>query len=77
MACATNQKEVTLSILPTLPIPLDSVIRSETYKVLTMLNSGSTTNWIAEGLLEKLQYATIGSTELEVYTLMGKKVKKF
>ena len=49
----------------------------EQYKVRTLLDSGSMTNWLAKELLEVLNYTHKGHTTLEVYTMTGKTSKKF
>merc|ERR1712055_909373 len=41
------------------------------------MDSGSMTNWLAKGLLDKLNHTVKGHTSLEVYTLTGSTIKKF
>ena len=74
MSYFINQEE---AILPTLPIPLHSKEKGSYYKVNTLLDSGSTTNWITEDLLKNLDYKLHGDTDLEVYTINSIERKKF
>ena len=64
MSYLINQKEAEQAILPTLPIPLHSREKGSYYKVNTLLDSGSTTNWITEDLLKNLDYKVQGDTDL-------------
>ena len=77
MSYFINQKEAEEAILPTLPIPLHSKEKGSYYKVNTLLDSGSTTNWITEDLLKNLDYKLQGDTDLEVYTINSIERKKF
>ena len=77
MSYFIDQKEAEESILPTLPIPLHSREKGKEYKVTTLLDSGSSTNWITEELLRSLHHKVIGTTELEVYTLTKIERRKF
>ena len=72
-----NQKESEEAIMPVLPVPLHSKEKGSHYKVNTLLDSGSSTNWITEDLLKYLDHKILGSTELEVYTLNNKEKRKF
>ena len=76
MAYWIAQKEAEEAILPILPIPLLSKEKCCYYKVNTLLDSGSSTNWITEDLLKYLDHKILGSTELEVYTLNNKEKRK-
>ena len=77
MAYWINQKDAEEAILPVLPIPLHSKEKGSHYKVNTLLDSGSSTNWITEDLLRNLDHKIMGSTELEVYTLNSTEKRKF
>ena len=77
MSYFIDQKDAEESILPTLPIPLHSREKGKEYKVTTLLDSGSSTNWITKELLRSLHHKVIGSTQLEVYTLTNKEVREF
>ena len=79
LAYFINTEKEKLSLLPTIPVPLicKAPLNYKKYRVLTLLDSGSSTNWIAKELLEKLEYVTLGSTKLDVHTLSGKTRKKF
>ena len=61
---------------PTVVMPLQNSTEGK-YKVRTLLDSGSMTNWVAQELLDVLYYTHKGHTTLEVYTMTGKKSKKF
>ena len=71
-----SQKEADVSLMPTIAVPL---LRSEEeeYKVRTLLDSGSMTNWIAKEVLENLCHTVKGHTTLEVVTLTGSVHRKF
>ena len=72
-----NQKEAEEAIMPILPVPLHSKEKGSYYKVNTLLDSGSSTNWITEDLLKNLDHKIVGDTELEVYTLNSIERRKF
>ena len=76
MSYGINQ-EIEEAILPILPIPLHAKEKGNHYKVNTLLDSGSSTNWITEDVLKYLDHRIIGSTELEIYTLNSKEKRKF
>ena len=71
-----SQKEADISLLPTISVPLVSY-EEETYKVRTLLDSGSMTNWIARGVLNNVNNTVKGHTTLEVVTLTGSVNKRF
>ena len=79
LAYFIDTEETKLSLLPTVPIPLicKYPLKYKKYNVRTLLDSGSSTNWIAEELLEKVEHAKLGSKKLDVYTLSGKIRKNF
>ena len=74
-----DTEETKLSLLPTVPIPLicKYPLKHKKYNVRTLLDSGSSTNWIAKELLEKVEHVKLGSKKLDVYTLSGKIRKNF
>ena len=67
---------IDLSICPTLICPL-STYDSNSYKVRTLLDSGSSTNWIASEILPHIKYEIIGSKVLTVNTFSGRIRKRF
>ena len=71
-----NQKEADISMMPTIAVPLLKE-NDEDYKVRTLLDSGSMTNWIAKGVLENVYHTVKGHTTLEVVTLTGSIHRKF
>ena len=71
-----GQKDAEISLSPTI-VMLLSTSSSKPYKVRTLLDSGSMTNWIAKELLSKIRHTTKGHTSLEVFTMTGKMQKKF
>ena len=77
MSYFIDQKDAEESILPTLPIPLHSREKDKEYRVTTLLDSGSSTNWITKALLKRLHHTVVGSTELEVYTLTNIERRNF
>ena len=77
MSYFIGQKEADISLLPTVVIPMISVIQDRQYRIRTLLDSGSMTNWITRGVLKKLKYTTKGHDLLEVNTMTGKVQKRF
>ena len=76
MTNSSTNAEVSLS--PTIIIPLltgDS--GNKYYRVRTLLDSGSGTNWIVVSLLKFIEHTVKGSEMLEVLTFSGKIRKKF
>ena len=67
---------IDLSICPTLICPL-SAYGNEKYKVRTLLDSGSSTNWIASQILPNIKYEIIGSKVLTVNTFSGRIRKRY
>ena len=59
-----------MSISPTVIIPLQTGSNTP-FKVRTLLDSGSGTNWIAESLLKYVSHAKRGSQVMEVHTFHG------
>ena len=76
MSYFIGQKDAEISLSPTIVIPL-LTSQKKPYKVRTLLDSGSMTNWIAKELLDKLEYTVKGHTLLEVFTMTGKTQKRF
>ena len=76
LSCFAGLREAEISLTPTVVMPLQNSTKGK-YKVRTLLDSGSMTNWVAQELLDVLYYTHKGHTTLEVYTMTGKKSKKF
>ena len=76
LSCFIGHKEAEVSLTPTIVMPLLNKDKRQ-YKVRTLLDSGSMTNWIAKELLNVISYTIKGHTTLEVYTMTGKVLKKF
>ena len=55
MSYFIGQKEADISLLPTVVIPMISAIQDRQYRIRTLLDSGSMTNWITRGVLKKLK----------------------
>ena len=70
------QKDAEISILPTVILPLNTVSQG-TYRVRTLMDTGSMTNWITRALLNFITYTTKGHTLLEVITMTGRERKRF
>ena len=58
---------------PSLVMPLNNRNVDGIYKVRTLIDSGSGSNWIAKDILPKIQYTLIGHKQLRVRTF-GKEV---
>ena len=67
---------IDLSICPTLICPL-STYEKQPYNVRTLLDTGSSTNWIASELLSFIRYENLGSKILTVNTFSGVIRKRF
>ena len=70
------------SISPTVIIPLltdveDTAQGPQTFRVRTLLDSGSGTNWIVRNILPHVKYTVKGSELMEVYTFHGAVRKKY
>ena len=61
---------------PTIVIPLRTT-SNRMFRVRTLLDSGSMTNWITKALLNYVKYTTKGHTRLEVFTMTGTIQNKF
>ena len=70
------QRDAEISIVPTIVIPLNTVSQG-TYRVRTLMDTGSMTNWIARTILKFITYTTKGHTLLEVITMTGRERKRF
>ena len=55
LSCFIGNKEAEGSLTPTIVMPLQNRNEGQ-YKVRTLLDSGSMTNWLAKELLEVLNY---------------------
>ena len=67
---------IDLSICPTLICPL-STYGNTKYNIRTLLDSGSSTNWIASQILPHIKYEIIGSKVLTVNTFSGRIRKRY
>ena len=72
-----GKKEADISLLPTVIIPMVSSIKGKQYRIRSLLDSGSMTNWIAKDLLKMLKYTVKGNNLLELNTLTGTIQKRF
>ena len=77
MSYFIGKKEADISLLPTVIIPLVSSIKGKQYRVRSLLDSGSMTNWITKGLLKMLRYTVKGNNLLELNTMTGTVQKRF
>jgi hypothetical protein len=71
-----TSKEAEMSISPTLIIPI-LANNGQYFKVKTLLDSGSGTNWIVRKVLEKVKHTVKANNTLEVYTFNGTVKQKF
>ena len=71
-----NSMEAEVSLSPTIFIPLISN-NDGTFKVRTLLDPGSGTNWIVVSLLKFVKHTVKGSETLEVVTFSGSIRKRF
>ena len=76
MSYFIGQKEADISLLPTVVIPMITV-NDKQYRIRTLLDSGSMTNWITKGVLKMIKYTTKGHDLLELNTMTGKVQKRF
>ena len=76
MSYFIGQKEADISLLPTVVIPMITV-NGKQYRIRTLLDSGSMTNWITKGVLKMIKYTTKGHDLLELNTMTGKVQKRF
>ena len=67
----------TPSLSPTIVIPLTSSSGISPFCVRTLLDSGSTSNWILSSILSEVNHNIIGSEMLEVSTFQGITKKKY
>ena len=67
---------IDLSICPTLICPL-STYGNKNYNVRTLLDTGSSTNWIASQILPHIKHQIIGSKVLTVNTFSGRIRKRY
>ena len=71
-----NSSDAEMSLSPSIIIPLRTN-DDEPFKVRTLLDPGSGTNWIVISLLKFLKHTVIGSETLEVVTFSGSIKKRF
>ena len=66
-----------MSLTPTIIVPLKKPKDKGKYRVRTLLDSGSMTNWITKKVLNQISYTKIGSAILEVHTLTSVSKKRY
>ena len=71
-----NSNKDVMSISPTLIVPL-TTNGDRSFRVRTLLDSGSGTNWIVKNLLQYVQHTVKGSELMEVHTFHGAVRKKY
>ena len=71
-----TSKEAEMSISPTLIIPL-LANNGRYFKVKTLLDSGSRTNWIVRNVLNQIKHTVKGKNTLKVFTFNGTVRQKF
>ena len=64
---SNNASQAEVSLSPTIIFPLINE-RGQSFRVRTLLDPGSGTNWIVKDLLSKVSYTKVGSEVLEVVT---------
>ena len=69
-------KDAEMSISPTLIIPL-LANDGRYFRVRTLLDSGSGTNWITRAVLQRVKHTIKGKHPLEVFAFGGSVKKKF
>lgn len=69
-------KEAEMSISPVLVVPVVTD-DGQYYKVKTLLDSGSTTNWITKKVLDKVKHTIKGNKKLSVFTFNGQVIQSF
>ena len=69
-------KEAEMSISPVLVVPVVTD-DGQYYKVKTLLDSGSTTNWITKKVLDKVKHIIKGNKKLSVFTFNGQVIQSF
>ena len=77
MSYFIGNKEADISLLPTVIIPMISTVKDKQYRIRTLLDSGSMTNWISKEVLKMLKHTTKGHDMLELNTMTGKVQKRF
>ena len=65
-----NSSDAEMSLSPSIIVPLRTN-DDEPFRVRTLLDPGSGTNWIVISLLKFLKHTVIGSETLEVVTFSG------
>ena len=70
------QLEDCMSVTPPMVVPLIDIKDNECY-VRTMMDSGSESNWIAEGILLFIKHTKLDSIRLNVRHFYGNTTNKF
>ena len=73
---SNNASQAEVSLSPTIIFPLINE-RGQCFRVRTLLDPGSGTNWIVKDLLSKVSYTKVGSEVLEVVTFSDTVKRKF
>ena len=73
----SDQRNSFISLTPVVIVPLIGNNDKENYKVRTLLDSGSESNWISKEILKHIKYTKIDSIKLKVQHFNGEKVQKF
>ena len=73
---SSNIRQAEVSLSPTLIFPLLDE-EQNCYRVRTLLDPGSGTNWIVRDILNKVSYSKVGSEVLEVVTFSDTVKRKF
>ena len=73
---SNNARQAEVSLSPTIIFPLLDEDQN-CYRVRTLLDPGSGTNWITKDLLDKVSHRKVGSEALEVVTFSNTVRKKF
>ena len=64
------------TMTPSVILPLCSK-HSDSYKVRTLLDSGSSSSWISKDILEHLDFTSKGKISVKVFHFEGVKAKRF
>ena len=76
LSLSNKAKQADISLSPTIILPL-LTNDNNVYKVRTLMDPGSGTNWIAKDLLNKIEFTIVGSEVLEVVTFDNIVKQKF
>ena len=71
---SNNASQAEVSLSPTIIFPLINE-RGQSFRVRTLLDPGSGTNWIVKDLLSKVSYTKVGTEVLEVVTFSDRSLR--